>query len=104
MLRHHTDPDAVQVLCDDAKRSIPCAGSGVCRSGTTLEGLVHSSDGTGDARPRAGRQIESWLRAQCQNVTDSDLCEILRTARTELSGGRPVLTIDLSIWFGESSP
>lgn len=84
LVRRHSDPAAVRELCDVAEGSFPLLTA-------VFAAQIQVMDGTSDATTEAqidaaylfDRQVESWLRGQFQDATETELLKSLRTARTK---------------------
>ena len=103
LVRHHTDPAAVQVLCDHAEGSFPLL-AGVFAAQEQIADAGHYQRELRKAAVRFEQQVDSWLRGQFQNAADTDLLSVFCAARAVFSDEDPFPSMRLSYWFIKSAP
>lgn len=103
LVRHHTDPDAVEVLCDHADGSFPLLAAVFAAQGQLEAAANHQTKLQKTADPFT-QQVGKRLRTRFKDVTGADLREFLRTARAEFPDEDPDLFRTIAFWFIEFVP
>ena len=99
LVRHHTNPAAVEVLYKHAEGSFPLLAAVFAAKEQLAGALCANMTALPKATWRFSQQADTWLHGQCQSAADTDLRSVLCTARTVFFDKEPLLFMSISYWF-----
>ena len=103
LVRHHTDPDAVEALCDHADGEVPLQAA-VFAAHEQVETAAQCQAEPQQAADDFEWQIDSWRRATFDDGTGTDLREFFRTARPAFPDEYEFLLGSIAWWFIDNVP